>query len=62
MPIIPYTSTTQARVSPPALGASKGVKQGYSFNPLLFGLYLDALERHLDSREYDAPALADLHV
>ncbi len=38
------------------------VKQGYPFSPLLFGLYLDALEGHLDGRECDAPALVDMHV
>jgi len=30
--------------------------------PLLFGLYLDALEGHLDGKECDAPALANVHV
>jgi hypothetical protein len=39
-----------------------GVKQGCPFNPLLFGLYLDALEMRLDNRECDAPALANMHV
>jgi hypothetical protein len=29
----------------------QGVKQGCPFNPLLFGLYLDALEGHLDDIE-----------
>ncbi len=38
------------------------MNQGCPFNPLLFGLYLDALEGHLDGRECDAPALADVHV
>jgi len=33
-----------------------------SSQPLLFGLYLDALEGHLDNRECDAPALADVHI
>ncbi len=61
-PRIPYASTTQARVSPLASGASKGVEQGRSLSPLLYGLYLDALEGHLDDKEYDAPTLADLHV
>jgi hypothetical protein len=28
----------------------------------MFGLYLDALEGHLDGRECDAPTLADVHV
>jgi hypothetical protein len=40
----------------------QGVKQGCPFNPLLFGLYLDALEGRLDGRECDAPALANMHV
>ncbi len=38
------------------------MKQGYPLSPLLFGLYLDALEGHLDGRECDAPALANVHV
>jgi len=40
----------------------QGVKQGYPLNPLLFGLYLDALEGCLDGRDCDALALADLHI
>ncbi len=40
----------------------QGVKQGCPFNPLLFGLYLDALEGRLDGRECDAPTLANVHV
>jgi hypothetical protein len=37
------------------------VKQGL-FSPLLFGLYLDALEGHLHGRECDALTLVNLHV
>jgi hypothetical protein len=40
----------------------QGVKQGCPLNPLLFGLYLDAMEGHLDDKECDALALADVHV
>ncbi len=40
----------------------QGVKQGCPFSPLLFGLYLDALEGRLDSRKCNALALADFHV
>ncbi len=34
----------------------------FSSQPLLFGLYLDALEGCLDGRECNAPALANMHV
>jgi len=32
-----------------------GVKQGYPLSPLLFGLYLDGLEKHLDALEGNSP-------
>ncbi len=40
----------------------QGVKQGCPLNPLLFGLYLYALEGRLDGRKCDAPTLANMHV
>ncbi len=40
----------------------QGVKQGCPLSLLLFGLYLDALEGHLDGRECDAPTLTNVHV
>ncbi len=40
-----------------------GVKQGYTLSPLLFGLYLDGLEKHLDALEGDSPPqLGDIIV
>jgi len=40
-----------------------GVKQGYSLSSLLFGLYLDGLEKHLDALDGDnPPQLADIVV
>jgi hypothetical protein len=45
-----------------SLRCQQNVKQDYLFNPLLFGLYLDALEGRLKGRECNAPTLIDLHV
>jgi hypothetical protein len=40
-----------------------GVKQGYPLSPLLFGLYLDGLEKHLDAFDGDSPPqLVDIVV
>jgi hypothetical protein len=40
----------------------QGVKQHCILSPLLFRLYLDALEGRLDNRKCDASALLDLHI
>ncbi len=40
----------------------QGVKQGCLLKPLLFGMYLDALEGRLNGRKCDALALTNLHV
>jgi hypothetical protein len=56
------------RINHPSKGVTsnfkcqQGVKQGCPVNPLLFGLYLDALERCLEGRECNASALADVHI
>jgi hypothetical protein len=56
------------RINHPSKGVTssfkcqQGVKQSCPLSPLLFGLYLDVVEGHLDGRKCDAPALANVHV
>ncbi len=62
-------SQDNVRVMHPTEGLSArfscgiGVKQGYPLSPLLFGLYLDGLEKHLDALDGDnPPQLANIVV
>jgi hypothetical protein len=43
---------------------SEGVTSSFKchLSPLLFGLYLDALEGRLDGKKCDAPIVTDVHV
>ncbi len=51
-------------INHPSEGVTTSFKcqQGYPLSPLLFGLYLDALEGCLDDIECNALALANVHV
>jgi hypothetical protein len=57
-----YAKDTVRKGATFSFRCQQGVKQGCPLSPLLFGLYLDALEGRLDGRECDAPTLANGHV
>ena len=63
-----YYSEVQVCVDIPSVGTSKpfsstmGVKQGCPMSPILFGLYIDQLELHLQSHAQEAPQLLDQKV
>jgi hypothetical protein len=58
-----YTKDT-IRINHPSEGVTSSFRcqQGCPFSPLLFGLYLDALEGRLDGKKCDALALTNVHI